>query len=1375
MAQSFYGAALLDLDASSLLQSTDAAPPPRSYYALHDVSAAHAPASRPRAASCSGSRARRDGGREVADEDARVDVSARLCGRCWRHVPRRNAEVEETDLRVAGANPSGSASWMCKPCTDRRMLQQQRTRQCRTCYLRFADPWAAWADSATAEAWQCSQCAAGANAPASALSQPLRRYPCQLPATIQRIGETGLDVWVSEEGAPGGGRRHAMRWADLQPADEPVVAASAASVRWRFHGVRSKSLPSEWCGSHDNHWMVGCDVVVGQEALQWRTGHMEVRADLRDSGSYVVHLAAPYAGGVQLLFLGRGMHLCLQHRTSPLEAFCDGPRAEAAVGGTGPWPCGISVWPDLNAYGAAWRRLLFMEAATCAVAEGDSVVLGDVQVRWTTSEAPGCGSAAVAGVFNLPAELLDAHRISFRAEDLLCVRWRQAPRTWCANGTSDGVDDGPMEAVAPRGRAALVERLFVLLGRGGRLGSSELRPFAEFTGFEGGDAAWPGEFAALCEEIGLLTVSGRDDGFDAAAFTQLVSDDSERGCFCSDEELEEMIDLFSSGEACVELPPASAALEERDEAAPTWVVHATVESSERFGDDFQVRFRVHDSGMHTGPPVEADLVTSCVVEVVSLPESYRHATAAIDDLANASPLLRGLVLRSCVPSDSVAAQKLGSRQAGQQDLSHLKLNESQQEAVRLALTEPVALVHGPPGTGKTRTAAAMALAYARENAARSDRACVLYAAAGNRAVDVAVEAIAELCVERLEDLFQSKASEDEVCAVCWSEGCNVITFCGHVFHRSCLTQALRSAPRGSGRHCPICRAALKSIDGIRLLRIYSGDTEVLEFPIPRKYEYGRVRERRRRAVPEEMRRFALHWRIHGQVPGHQNPFAAACGAAYDALRAEGAWGEGFVDAKKRYSEACEKARAFELRSCDVLLTTNCSCRRNWVAEILRKESVELLQVILDEAGTTVEPETLCPLTLASGAEHVVLVGDYRQLRPVVKNRDAALLGFSRSLFERLALSQEQWEATAAADGGASAAPKAPKVGVVEPVLSLEGARGTRTDLVAAAFAGLNATGTGRLRSEALRKLADLQGFEGDDAEWRQEYEQVCSEQHCDPTEGLDFETFQRIVEDDSEDGCGCFCTDAELRELAGSLVPLSGPAGLDGVAVIERPPSSVLLRQQYRMHPSMNRFPSRQFYGGQVGDDISTLQRPAGLLAHPATRGRCAVLFWASPDTFRDEKQEVATRDASAQSKANPPEAWRAASLAAELAGRAGPRSVVVLSWYNAQVAELRRRLQELGQPSVHCGSVVTAQGSEWDYVILSTVRSSPAGAATGPLGCLADRHLLNVAVTRGRLGIVVLGSPELLKANRHWASFIDHCTAEGGLIGADERPLLAS
>ncbi|CAD8211161.1 unnamed protein product [Paramecium octaurelia] len=56
-------------------------------------------------------------------------------------------------------------------------------------------------------------------------------------------------------------------------------------------------------------------------------------------------------------------------------------------------------------------------------------------------------------------------------------------------------------------------------------------------------------------------------------------------------------------------------------------------------------------------------------------------------------------------------------------------------------------------------------------------------------------------------------------------------------------------------------------------------------------------------------------------------------------------------------------------------------------------------VLIDEATQAIEPECLLPMI--KGAQHVILVGDHRQLGPVVQSREAASVGLDRSLFERL--------------------------------------------------------------------------------------------------------------------------------------------------------------------------------------------------------------------------------------------------------------------------------------------------------------------------------------------------------------------------------------
>ena len=57
------------------------------------------------------------------------------------------------------------------------------------------------------------------------------------------------------------------------------------------------------------------------------------------------------------------------------------------------------------------------------------------------------------------------------------------------------------------------------------------------------------------------------------------------------------------------------------------------------------------------------------------------------------------------------------------------------------------------------------------------------------------------------------------------------------------------------------------------------------------------------------------------------------------------------------------------------------------------------QCIVDECGMCLEPESLVPIT-CSGARQVVLIGDHKQLQPVIQDNVAKTLGLSVSMFER---------------------------------------------------------------------------------------------------------------------------------------------------------------------------------------------------------------------------------------------------------------------------------------------------------------------------------------------------------------------------------------
>ncbi|CAK9003706.1 unnamed protein product [Durusdinium trenchii] len=90
-----------------------------------------------------------------------------------------------------------------------------------------------------------------------------------------------------------------------------------------------------------------------------------------------------------------------------------------------------------------------------------------------------------------------------------------------------------------------------------------------------------------------------------------------------------------------------------------------------------------------------------------------------------------------------------------------------------------------------------------------------------------------------------------------------------------------------------------------------------------------------------------------------------------------------------------------------------------------------------------------------------------------------------------------------------------------------GASPSRISMKAELFQRFDLDGDGFLYSEELKNFAAVMGFEGNDSEWTQEYVMICTEVGCNPTEGLDFRGFSRMV-DDEEAG---YLEDEEMAEI----------------------------------------------------------------------------------------------------------------------------------------------------------------------------------------------------------------------------------------------------
>jgi len=204
-----------------------------------------------------------------------------------------------------------------------------------------------------------------------------------------------------------------------------------------------------------------------------------------------------------------------------------------------------------------------------------------------------------------------------------------------------------------------------------------------------------------------------------------------------------------------------------------------------------------------------------------------------------------------------------------------------------------------------------------------------------------------------------------------------------------------------------------------------------------------------------------------------------------------------------------------------------------------------------------------------------------------------------------------------------------------------------------------------------------------------------------------------------------------------------------------------MLAEQYRMHERIMSFPSREMYGG-------------GLRAHPSVAGRTLaevlppgteldappVLFLDTAGKgFEDEKAETS------DSRVNKGEAALVAARAKELlACGLAPTELAVIAPYSAQAALLRQLITE---PGVEIDTVDAFQGREKDAILLSLTRSNP----DGQIGFLSDLRRMNVAITRPRRHLFVVGDSATLGGEPFYARFIEATQTDGGYRSAWEWP----
>ena len=201
-------------------------------------------------------------------------------------------------------------------------------------------------------------------------------------------------------------------------------------------------------------------------------------------------------------------------------------------------------------------------------------------------------------------------------------------------------------------------------------------------------------------------------------------------------------------------------------------------------------------------------------------------------------------------------------------------------------------------------------------------------------------------------------------------------------------------------------------------------------------------------------------------------------------------------------------------------------------------------------------------------------------------------------------------------------------------------------------------------------------------------------------------------------------------------------AGL-GVTLMERivqqhPEAVTLLRLQYRMNDDIMRFSSNYFYGGQLESAPEVKYRSILDLDTP--------MVWIDTSAFDISVHEEFVGESFG--RINKAEAELTLLALQHYFEKIGKQRLLneridvgIISPYRAQVQLLRRLLlkREYFKPFRRAISVNTVdgfQGQERDVIVISLVRSNDEGQ----IGFLRDLRRMNVAITRARMKLIILG-----------------------------------
>lgn len=182
----------------------------------------------------------------------------------------------------------------------------------------------------------------------------------------------------------------------------------------------------------------------------------------------------------------------------------------------------------------------------------------------------------------------------------------------------------------------------------------------------------------------------------------------------------------------------------------------------------------------------------------------------------------------------------------------------------------------------------------------------------------------------------------------------------------------------------------------------------------------------------------------------------------------------------------------------------------------------------------------------------------------------------------------------------------------------------------------------------------------------------------------------------------------------------------------------ILLSVQYRMNHKLCEWPSNEFYSGMVITDLSVNTKNHKIITKKLIP---STFFWCS---MGHEESSM-----SGSSYLNINERDLSKQLVKYLKSKGvNSKEIGIITPYEGQRDLIENSINDL---NIEVASIDAFQGREKDFIIFSAVRSNSKSF----IGFLKDRRRLNVALTRAKSGLFIIGNPFTLMENKTWLSLL--------------------